>query len=143
MTYTKNKAHLNAARGYAKLSKARRLQVGAVLVRDNRIISVGYNGCVSGGSNVLEEQLLEGPFPGELVTKQEVIHAELNCILFAAREGISTNKATMILTHSPCISCAPAIIQSGIKEVLYETEYRDMSGVEFLKANRITIGKIL
>lgn len=137
MIYTKNKAHLEAAKAYAKLSKAQRLKVGAVLVKDNRIISVGYNGLVSGGSNTLEEVVL-----GELVTKQEVIHAEMNVLLFAAKEGISTSGATMICTHSPCLSCAPAIIQAGVKEVLYETEYRDLSGVEFLKDNKLTVGVI-
>ena len=121
-------AHLQVAKAYASLSKAKRLQVGAVIIKDDRPISVGYNGCVSGGSNICEIEI-----DGELVTKPEVIHGESNAINFAAKNGIPTNECTLVITHSPCFGCAKSILQAGIKEVYYETEFRDLEGVKFLK----------
>lgn len=121
-------AHLQVAKAYAGLSKAKRLQVGAVIVKDDRPISVGYNGTPSGGSNICETMV-----DGSLVTKKEVIHAEKNAIAFAAKNGMSTNECTLVITNSPCFDCATLIIQAGIKEVYYETEFRDLEGVYFLQ----------
>ena len=121
-------AHLNAAKAYAQLSYAKRLKVGAVLVKDDRIISVGYNGMPSGVDNDCEDEI-----DGQLVTKPGLVHAEMNVIAFAAKNGMSTNQCIMIITHSPCFECSKLIIQSGIKKVLYETEYRLTEGLDFLR----------
>lgn len=133
-------AHLEAAKVYGNLSKCNRLKVGALIIKDDRIISTGYNGCVSGGSNKCEELVLDG---GSSVpirqTKKEVIHAEFNAIAFAARNGTATNGCDLVLTHSPCFDCARLIIQSGIKEVYYAEEFRDLDGVEFLKNNGVKV----
>ena len=124
--------HLQVAKEYAKKSKAERLQVGALIVRDDRPVVVGINGMVSGGSNVCETLEQDG-YNMTLVTKPEVIHAEKNAIAFAAAEGTATKGASMVLTHSPCIECATLIKQAKIKEVYYGEEFRDLAGVEFLR----------
>lgn len=137
MKYMRLQAHLNAAQGYTKLSHATRLKVAAVLVKDDRIISVGYNGMPSGGSNQCE--VFEGT---KLITKPEVVHAEANVISFAAKNGVSTDGCTLISTHSPCFECAKLIIQSGIKEVYYETEYRITDSLRFLREYNIKVERI-
>lgn len=132
------KAHMNAAKGYAKLSHAKRLKVGAVLVKDDRIISIGYNGTPSGASNICETRIKDPREPFiELITKPEVVHAEMNVIAFAAKHGVSTDGCSLVITDSPCFECCKLIIQSGIKEVYYEKEYRDKSGLKFLHDNNI------
>ena len=111
---------LKVAEVIAERSKSTRLKVGAVLVKDKRIISTGYNGLVSGVvPDVLEDE--------NGVTKKEVIHAELNCIISCARNGVSCEGATLYLTHSPCEACAALIAQSGIKKVIFKEYYRDLS----------------
>lgn len=137
MSYSRNQAHLDSARAYARLSHAKRLKVGAVLVKEDRIIAVGYNGTITGGSNVCEEII-----DGELVTVPEVIHAEMNVICFAAKNGISTKDATLIITHSPCYNCSKTLVQAGVKEILYETEYRDTSGIDLLRSHNVKCGSI-
>ena len=129
--------HLKVATAYSELSKAKRLQVGAVIVKDNRPISVGYNGTVSGANNNCEEEV-----DGYLVTKPDVVHAEMNAIAFAAKNGVSTNDCSLIITHSPCFECAKLIKQSGIKEVFYHKEYRDTKSILFLRVNKVKISKI-
>jgi len=130
-------AHLDAARAYSKLSHAVRLKVGSVIVREDRIVSVGYNGTPTGRSNICEIQMVDG-----LVSKSEVCHAEANAILFAAKNGIPTDQCTIIITHSPCFECAKMIIQSGITEMIYETLYRDDSSLSFLKESGIKVKQI-
>lgn len=137
MKYSRLQAHLNAAQGYAKLSHSKRLKVGAVLVRDDRVISIGMNGMPSGASNVCETKI-----DGELITKPEVIHAEANVICFAAKHGVKTDGCSMIITDSPCYGCAKLMIQAGIKKVYYEREYRIIDGVNFLKENKVHVEKI-
>lgn len=123
---------LEVAEVIAKRSKSTRLKVGAVLVKDNRIIATGYNGLVSGVKpDVLEDE--------NGVTKKEVIHAELNCIISCARNGVSCEGSTLYLTHSPCESCAALIAQSGVKKVIFKEYYRDLSGVEKLKSYGIEV----
>lgn len=138
-------AHMNAAKAYSALSHARRLKVGAVLVKDDRIISVGYNGTPSGRDNnceIVTKRTLEGPFvEKELATKPEVVHAEMNVIAFAARNGVSTNGCTLVITHSPCYECSKLIVQSGITRVIYETEYRITEGIDFLRECNIDVEK--
>jgi dCMP deaminase len=107
----------------ANLSHARRLQVGAVIVKDGNIISFGYNGTPSGTPNKCEENN---------VTYSYVLHAESNAITKACKSPISTEGATMYLTHSCCLECAKLIIQSGIKKVYYLKDYRDQSGINLL-----------
>lgn len=137
MVYTKLDAHLNAARGYARLSHAKRLKVGAVLVKDDRIISIGYNGTVSGANNTCEYVV-----DGELVTKPGVVHAEMNVISFAAKAGVSTDGCSLVVTHSPCYECSKIIIQSGIERVYYKEKYRDETAINFLRESGITVIKI-
>jgi len=131
-------AHLKAAKAYSELSRAQRLKVGAVLVKDDRIISVGYNGTPAGGSN--ECEYLD-PIEG-LTTKAEVVHAEMNAIAFAARNGVNTDGCTMVVTHSPCFECSKLLVQSGVKEIYYETEYRLVDALEFLRAHNVIVEKI-
>jgi dCMP deaminase len=116
------------------LSHSRRAKVGAVIVKDNRVISVGYNGMPSGWDNNCEEEL---SWPSGhiafLETKKEVLHAEMNAMMFAARNGLATEGCTLVLTLSPCFECAKSIYQAGIKQVFYRDSYRDGSGIEFLR----------
>ena len=126
-----NKAHMKVANAYAQLSTAKKLKVGCIIVKDNRVISIGYNGMPSGWSNECEETLRK---EGNLVTKPEVLHAEANAITKVARSSESCEGATLYCTHAPCIECAKLIAQSGIKEVYYETPYLASkgSGLKFL-----------
>jgi len=134
---------MKTAHAFAECSTARRLSVGAIVVKDNRIISIGYNGMPSGWDNNCEieienEHLKKYPNPHqhhviELKSKPEVLHAETNAIAKLARSPESGEGATMFITHSPCLDCAKLIYQSGITSVHYENEYRDTAGVDFLK----------
>lgn len=126
MKSSRLKAHLQVAKEYAKLSKAERLKVGALIVRDDRPVSVGINGMPSGGNNICEDE------HGN--TKPEVNHAESNAICFAAANGVSTKDCSLIITHSPCLNCAAMILAAKITEVYYETEYRNLDGVKLLEA---------
>ena len=121
-------AHMKAANIYAELSSCKRLKVGALVVKDNRIISIGYNGTPSGDDNCCEK---------DNVTISTVIHAESNAISKLARSQESSEAASMFITHAPCLECAKLIYQSGIKEVFYEKVYRDSTGVLFLQAHNI------
>jgi len=125
------KAYMDVAELFAKLSSAQRLQVGAIAVKDNRIISLGYNGMPSGWDNSCEDEVLENGWPS-LKTKPEVLHAESNCISKLARSPESGEGAVMFVTHAPCIDCAKLIYQSRIAEVYYQRDYRDTAGVQFL-----------
>ena len=124
---------MQVAEVYSKLSYAKRLQVGAIVVKDNRVISIGYNGTPSGWENECEEvvKVYENG-KEETKTKNEVIHAEANAIAKLARSQESGEDATMFITHAPCIECSKIIYSSGITTVYYKHEYRDTSGVEFL-----------
>lgn len=129
-----DETYMGTAMLHARLSKAKRAQVGAVLVTSQGVTLTGYNGTAVGLPNDCEE-LKAQPFPREpaLVTKPEVIHAELNCILKAAREGVSCIGATMYVTLSPCVPCAAMMIQAGVKRLVYKEMYRDLSGIELLQ----------
>ena len=132
----KKTIHLNVAKEYSKLSRAKRLKVGAVIVKDDRVISVGYNGTPAGRDNECEYKI-----NGELVTKPEVLHAESNALMYALREGVSTKGCELFTTHSPCFDCCKLIVSSGITAVYYDIEYRDTSGIEFLEECGITVLK--
>lgn len=136
------KAFMQTAKTFAELSHARRLHVGAIVVKDDRIISIGYNGMPAGWDNDCEN--LVGYDRGEpvLKTKQEVLHAETNAISKLARSSESGEGATMFITHSPCIECAKLIYQSGISKVYYGQQYRDDQGVKFLEKCNIEIQQL-
>ena len=119
----------------ANLSRAVRTKVGAILVRDKRIIATGYNGQPYNFENSCEIVLENG----ELKTKSTVVHAELNAILFCARHGIKTENSSLYITMSPCVSCAITIIQAGIKEVIFADTYRDESGISLLNSANIRV----
>jgi dCMP deaminase len=124
-----DRVFLNIAKEVSTLSYCVRAKVGSVIVKDGNVISFGYNGTPSGSDNCCEEEV-----EGKLVSKSEVLHAESNAILKAAKMGFSTDGATMYLTLSPCKDCAKLILQSGIKKVVYlELFYRDNGSVDFLK----------
>jgi len=136
-------AYMKTAEVFAELSHARRLHVGAIVVKDDRIISIGYNGMPAGWDNDCEDQIYhEDGFHITLKTKPEVLHAETNAIAKLAKSNESGMGATMFITHAPCLDCAKLIYQSGIGSVLYRNSYRDTSGVTFLEKSGITVTQV-
>jgi len=164
------KAYMNTAKIFAELSHAQRLHVGAIVVKDDRIISIGYNGMPAGWENNCEDREymdrgaggwlnpdeIEERWPFtewsdidqaftkryRLKTKPEVLHAETNAIAKLARSTESGVGASIFVTHSPCLDCAKLIYQSGINRVYYGENYRDDTGVNFLKASGIEVNQI-
>ena len=144
-------AFMDTAERFSQLSSAVRLQVGAVVVKDNRIISIGYNGMPAGWTNDCEHVVDVAKtdprydynnFTKELKTKDEVIHAEANAILKLARDGESGNGSTLFCTHAPCIHCAKLVHGAGINTVYYRDAYRDEDGIDFLNKCKINVKKI-
>jgi len=159
------KAHMAAAEVYAQLSSAMRLKVGCVIVKDNTIIGIGYNGMPSGWENTCEhvdfvadspeldyetmtnEKYIFGSYR-EIAgwvrsqTKYEVLHAESNAIAKVARSTNSTEGADMFVTHAPCMDCAKLIHQSGIRSVFYRDTYRSDDGLNFLKKCNIEVNHV-
>jgi len=127
---------------FAKLSHARRLHVGAIVVKDDRIISIGYNGMPSGWPNDCEDVVQHSDDTTTLKTKPEVLHAETNAIAKLAKSTESGLDADLFVTHSPCLDCAKLIYQSGIGRVWYSSDYRDSSGIDFLIKSGITVTQI-
>jgi len=129
-------SYMKTAKLFAELSSAKRKKVGAIIVKDDRIISIGYNGMPSDWDNTCEDEVVDyfsDRIPiTTLKTKPEVLHAELNAIGKLARSNESGEGATMFVTCAPCMDCAKMIYASGIKEVFYAEDYRDQSGLEFL-----------
>ena len=161
---------MDVAERTSKLSYAKRLQVGAIIVKDDRIISIGYNGMPSGWDNNCEDKVwgkaaggwlspeeIEEQYPYEgtyinetlteiksryaLKTKPEVLHAETNAISKLAKSNEAGANATMFCTHAPCIDCAKLIYQSGINNVYYRDTYRDDSGLKFLEKSNVSVTK--
>ena len=136
-------AYMQTAQTFAELSHARRLKVGCIIVKDDRIISIGYNGMPAGWDNNCEHEL---KWPnGEirfLETKAEVLHAESNAIAKLARSVESGEGASLFVTHSPCIDCAKLIYQSGIKRLFYAEQYRDVTGIEFLQNSGVVVEQL-
>lgn len=122
--------YLRMARIWSENSYCKRLQVGAIVVKKQMIISDGYNGTPSGFENVCEE--------GN-VTKPYVLHAEANAITKLARSHNSSDGATLYVTASPCLECSKLIIQSGIKRVIYSDQYRLQDGIELLRRAGIEV----
>ncbi len=150
-------AYMKVAETFAGLSSARRLHVGAIIVKDDRIISIGYNGMPSGWDNNCEDKFYcddgdysEQLFPKEannwinykLVTKPEVLHAETNAIAKLAKSTESGIGADMFITHAPCLDCAKLVYQSGINSVYYRNAYRNESGIEFLEKAGVKVERI-
>jgi dCMP deaminase len=136
-------AYMDVAERFAELSSAKRLHVGAIVVKDDRIISIGYNGMPSGWDNNCEFEYKNPQTKiTELVTRPEVLHAESNAIAKLAKSNESGMGSTLFITHAPCLDCAKLIYQSGIGSVLYRNSYRDTSGVTFLEKSGIQVTQI-
>jgi dCMP deaminase len=156
------KAYMDTAKRFAEISPAVRLKVGAIVVKDDRIISIGYNGMPVGWDNECEykdympgdawggslyplqeyDKQVESNRRYRLVTRDEVLHAESNAIAKLAKSSESGAGADLFVTHSPCIHCAKLIHQSGIGRVYYGENYRDDAGIDFLKKSGIAVVKI-
>ena len=142
------KLYNNIAHEVAKMSHARRLQVGAVIVKDDRVISMGYNGMPAGWDNNCESEETEFNLvtktrtgTGKLTTRPEVLHAESNAIAKLAKSNDSGDGADIFVTHAPCMECSKLIFQSGISRVYYSADYRDDSGIKFLKQSGVEVVK--
>lgn len=161
--------YMDFARRVAKMSYARRLQVGAVIVKDDTVISYGYNGTPAGWDNNCEDKVwdsgaggwlspeeIEEQYPYEgyhhgaertvrygLKTKPEVIHAESNAISKLAKSNNSGLGADIFITHAPCMECAKLVYQSGIRRVFYSENYRDDSGIKFLEKSGVEINQVV
>ena len=139
---------MKVAETFAELSSARRLHVGAIVVKDDRIISIGYNGMPSGWDNNCEDEIGSvmddngNVYEARLKTKPEVLHAETNAIAKLAKSTESGMGATMFVTHAPCLDCAKLIYQSGISSILYRNTYRSDDGIAFLEKAGVTIERI-
>jgi len=132
--------YMDTAYRFAELSYARRLHVGAIIVKDDRIISIGYNGMPSGWDNNCEVEVLNvHDGSSELKTRPEVLHAESNAISKLARSQESGLGADLFVTHSPCLDCAKLIYQSGIKRVYFGASYRSAEGIEFLVKSNVEV----
>jgi dCMP deaminase len=138
------KTYMDVAESFAKLSSAVRLQVGAIVVKDDRIISIGYNGMPTGWDNCCEEVVPPNEWVEfeQLKTKPEVLHAETNAIAKLAKSSESGLGAAMFVTHAPCIDCAKLVYQSGIATVYYKHNYRSTQGLEFLTKSKVDVIKV-
>ena len=158
-------AYMDVAERFGQLSSAQRLKVGAIVVKDDRIISIGYNGTPPGWDNDCEyrdynfSQDINGkPFPHDsdtypyvdenngfsfrLVTKPEVLHAEANALAKLCKHNESSMHSTLFVTHQPCMECAKMIYTAGIKTVYFKHPYRLSAGLDFLKKTGIEINQI-
>lgn len=134
---------MQVAKLTANNSFAQRTKVGAVLVKNGRLIASGWNGQPSGFPNCCEEEIVDDVTGNvSLKTLPTVIHAEANIISFCAKHGIATNGTELYITLSPCVSCALLIIQAGIKTVYFNQEYRDLAGVDMLRSSGIEVKQI-
>jgi dCMP deaminase len=120
-----DKAYLRMAKEWGQLSHCERKKVGAIIVKDGMIISDGYNGTPSGFENPCEDE--------EGYTKWYVLHAEANALMKVAKSTNNMNEATLYITLSPCKECSKLIHQAGVKRLVYLDEYKDRSGLDFLK----------
>lgn len=157
--------YMDWAERASELSHAERLHVGAVIVKDDTVISYGYNGMPADWDNVCENIIFVPDSPEidfqtmkeqgfvfgtdketagyvKRVTKPEVLHAESNAIAKLAKSSNSGLGADIFITHSPCIECAKLIFQSGIRRVFYKESYRNSDGIDFLKKSKIVVKKL-
>ena len=134
---------MDVAERFAQLSTARRLQVGAIVVKNDRIVSIGYNGMPSGWDNNCEEEMKwPNGHIAHLKTKPEVIHAEANAIAKLAKSSESGKDSVMFLTHAPCMDCAKQIYTAGIKNVYFRSNYRNTDGLTFLEKCDIIVNQV-
>ena len=133
---------MKTAETFAELSYARRLHVGAIVVKDDRIISIGYNGMPAGWDNDCEHWVEDGDIGSGWKTKPEVLHAETNAIAKLAKSNESGLGATLFITHAPCLDCAKLIFQSGISSVFYRDSYRNTEGITFLERSGVTVEQL-
>jgi dCMP deaminase len=155
------RAFIDVAERFAQLSSAVRLQVGAIIVKDDRIVSIGFNGTPAGWDNVCEDkEYMSADAPGwidnvredwpfddgqgryRLKTKPEVLHAERNALDKLAKSTESGDGATMFVTHSPCLECAKSIYGAGITTLIYKNDFRNRDGLEFLSKCGVIIEQI-
>jgi dCMP deaminase len=136
------KLYMTIAQTVAGMSHARRLTVGAIIVKDDRVISMGYNGMPAGWDNNCEDVIQHSDNTISLKTKPEVLHAESNAIAKLARSTESGEGADIFITHSPCIDCAKLIYQSGIRRVWFGKNYRNADGVDFLKKSGVEVNQL-
>ena len=138
-------AYMKTAEVFAELSHARRLHVGAIIVKDDRIISIGYNGMPAGWDNDCEYEIWEevgDDVETVLKTRPEVLHAETNAIAKLAKSNESGLDADMFITHAPCLDCAKLIYQSGIRSVFYRDAYRSEDGIRFLEQSKVAVTQV-
>lgn len=133
---SRDQTYLRIALEISRRGTCGRAQVGCVITRDNRIISTGYNGPPSGAQHCNYSVCDTGQ------TCTRAVHAEVNAIAFAAKEGISTDGATLYCMYSPCVNCAKMIIQAGIKRVVFIREYKTLEGNYLLSISGITLNQI-
>jgi dCMP deaminase len=133
-----DRVYIKMAQVWSTLSKANRKKVGCLIVKDDMIISNGYNGTPSGFDNQCEEI----DFFGQLITREEVLHAESNAITKLSKSTQSSKGSTMYVTVAPCVDCAKLIIQSEIKRVVYGEFYKNNLGIELLKSAQIVVDKL-
>jgi len=134
--------YMDVAERFAQLSSARRLHVGAIVVKDDRIISIGYNGMPSGWDNNCEDVVQHSDDTVTLKSKPEVLHAETNAIAKLAKSTESGDGAVLFVTHSPCLDCAKLIFQSGIRSVFYRDSYRSTDGTTFLERSGVEVTQV-
>jgi len=136
-------AYMRTAEVFAECSTAVRAKVGAIIVKDDRIISIGYNGMPSGWDNTCENFVgYDNGGKERLNTKPEVLHAEMNALMKLAKSTESGDGSSIFITHSPCLECAKGIYQAGIKEVYYSVNYRNTDGIDFLEKCNIKIEQL-
>ena len=134
MKHKHKQAYMQCAEAFARCSNAKRLQVGAVIVRDNRIISVGYNAVPEHINDPCE--LPDG------TTDPRTRHAEKNALMGLLKAGISSKDAELFCTHSCCLFCSIDLVDAGIKKVYYRDVYRDSSGLDYLKRNGVEVEQL-
>ena len=136
--------YIDIATRVAEMSSAVRLKVGCIIVKDDKIISLGYNGTPSGWDNTCEDEIR---YPDSesitLKTRPEVLHAEMNALMKLAKSTESGEGAVAVITHAPCLECSKGMYQAGIKEILYTEDYRTNDGIDFLKKCGIKIEKVI
>lgn len=144
MKAERNKYYMDIAERTAQESKARRLQVGSVVVKNNQIIATGCNGTFPGHDNNCENETVSDLNGYEIVltTKPTVFHSEENAILRIAKSTESADGATMYTTHACCLNCAKMIAGSGIRNFFFKNMYRDASGLEFLSLCGVKVCQI-